>query len=244
MEKRLSGKRAIVTGAGQGLGVAIAGVLTREGARVLVTSRDPGKVAAAVERIRAAGGAAEGIRVDLLDPGAAERVTARAVEVLGGLDVLVNNAGTFLSRPFLEMSREDWEASIATNLSAPFYLIQAAARVMIGGGRGGAIVNIGSIHGAVAEPDLAAQAAAKAGLIGLTRAAAEALREHDIRVNAVCPGAIESDSAERTAVSPRRKATQADVAELVAYLASDSAAAITGSAVDIHGNTRVVLSYE
>jgi 3-oxoacyl-[acyl-carrier protein] reductase len=177
------------------------------------------------------------MQVDLTDPAAPARIVATTVELLGGIDILVNNAGTFIYRGLLDLTQEDWDSTLATNLSAPFFLLQAVARVMVEQRRGGAIVNIASIHGKVAEAEVAAQAAAKSGLIGLTQAAAAALRDHDIRVNAVCPGAIEPDSPDRLSLTPRNKVTQGDVATLVAYLVSDLAGPITGSAIDVFGST-------
>lgn len=241
MEKLLSGKRAIVTGSGQGLGAAVAYALAADGAQVLVTSRSSDKAAAVVDRIRSLGGAAAGLEVELGDPGAAGRVIGAALEHFGGLDILVNNAGIFIWKKLLELTREDWDRTIATNLSAPFHLLQAAAAVMAKQKRGGAIVNIGSIHAHVAEAEVAAHCAAKFGLIGLTQAAAAALRDHDIRVNALCPGSIESDSADRRGASPREQVTQADLASLCVYLVSDLSRSITGSVFDAFGSTRVTI---
>jgi NAD(P)-dependent dehydrogenase (short-subunit alcohol dehydrogenase family) len=134
-----------------------------------------------------------------------------------------------------------WDQTLATNLSAPFFLTQAAARAMVGQGRGGAIVNIGSIHGSVGDPNVVAHCASKFGLVGLTRAAAEALREFDIRVNALAPGAIEPNSPGRRGESLAHKVTEADVATLVVYLASDLARSITGAVIDMFGSTRTVI---
>ncbi len=239
MGKLLEGKRAIVTGAGQGLGLAVSLALAVDGAKVLLTSRSAEKARASVEWIRARGAEAEGMEVDLLAPGAPERVVQAAVERFGGVEVLVNNAGFFQWRKFLELSGEEWSQTIDTNLSAPFLLTQAVARVMVRQGRGGAIVNIASIHARVADAEATAQSAAKFGLLGLTYSAAAALREHDIRVNAICPGSIEPDSAERRAPSPREKVTQADIATMVSYLASDLARSITATAIDVFGGTQV-----
>jgi 3-oxoacyl-[acyl-carrier protein] reductase len=238
----LQGKRAIVTGAGRGLGSAIALRLAGEGARILVASRSPERVDAAVAEIRRAGGAAEGVAVDLMEPGSSARIVDAASSRLGGIDILVNNAATYIVREFLRITEEDWEATIATNLSAPFRLARDAARVMVRQGTGGAIINIASIHARVAEAEVAPQAAAKAGLLGLTAAASAALRPHGIRVNAVCPGSIEPHSPDRPGASPGEKVTQADVASLVAYLASDLARTITGAVIDIPGGTRTLLA--
>jgi NAD(P)-dependent dehydrogenase (short-subunit alcohol dehydrogenase family) len=241
MEKLLAGKRAIVTGSGQGLGAAIAGALAADGARVLVTSRSAQKLEAVMQGIRAQGGESSGLEVDLAEPDAPERVIQAALDRFAGVDILINNAGVFVWRKLLELPRSDWDQTIATNLSAPFFLIQAAGKVMARQGQGGAIVNIGSIHSRVAEAEVVPHCAAKFGLIGLTQAAAAALREHDIRVNAICPGSIDSESADRRGGSPREKVTQADIASLAVYLVSDLARSITGSIIDAFGSTRVII---
>ena len=241
MEKLLSDRCAIVTGAGQGLGAAIAGTLAADGARVLVVSRRADRVDRTVAKIKERGGVAAGATIDLVEPGAGERAVEAAVKQFGGLDILVNCAGVFVWKKFLDLTPQDWDRTLATNLSAPFHLLQAAARVMISQGRGGAVVNIGSIHSRLGDPDVAAHCAAKFGLIGLSESAAAALREHDIRVNVICPGAIESDSADRRGSTPRQKVTQADIATLTSYLVSDLARSITGSAMDAFGSTRAAI---
>jgi len=231
-----------VTGAGRGAGAAIAARLAEEGARVLATSRTEATLREVVTAIRSRGGTAEALVEDLILPGAAERVVAAAVDRLGGIDVLVNNAATFVLKPFLDVGDDEWDRTIATNLSAPFRLTRAAARQMAVQGGGGSIIHIASIHARIAEADLAPHVAAKAGLVGLTGAAADALRVLGIRVNAVSPGAIESCSAGRPGASPLEKVTQGDVANLVAYLASDLARTITGAVIDISGATRTILT--
>ncbi len=238
MEKLLDGRSAIVTGSGKGLGAALASALAVDGARVLVASRDAERANATVAAIRARGGCAAGVAADLTVPGEPERVVQAALDEFGSVDILVNNAGVFIWKKLIDVSAADWDLTLATNLSAPFHLLQAAARVMIRQGRGGSIINIASIHGRIAEGEVVPHCAAKFGLIGLTQAAAAALRDHDIRVNAVCPGAIEPDSADRRGASPREKVTQADIASLTVYLASDLARSITGATMEAYGSTR------
>jgi glucose 1-dehydrogenase/3-oxoacyl-[acyl-carrier protein] reductase len=157
------------------------------------------------------------------------------------VDILVNCAGSFLWKPFLEMTGEEWQSVVDTNLSAAFHTTQSTARLLIDQERGGAIVNIASIHGSIADPNVVAQCASKAGLIGLTKATAEALRPFDIRVNAVSPGSIDPDSAHRRGESPRKRVTQADVASLVTYLVSDLSRSLTGVVIDAFGGTRTVI---
>ena len=241
MERLLEGKRAVVTGSSRGLGLAIAQALARDGARVLVTSRSADSVRTAVAAIQASGGVASGAEADLAAAGGPDRVVQAAVDALGGIDILVNNAGLFIWRKFLELSRDEWEQAVAVNLSAPFHLIQAAARIMVRQGQGGSVVNIASLHASVPEAEVAPQAATKAGLVALTASAAAALRAHDIRVNAICPGSIEPDSADRRSASPRQKVTQADIATMAAYLSSDLSRGITGSVINMPGNTRGIL---
>ncbi|MBI4601741.1 MAG: SDR family oxidoreductase [Planctomycetes bacterium] len=241
MNRLLEEKVAIVTGGGRGLGSAIARALAADGARVLAVSRTEEACRQVAGAVVAKGGAAEALAADVTAPGVAETVVRAAVGRFGGLDVLVNCAGVFVWKRLLELTADDWTRTIATNLSAPFFLIQEAAKVMIDRGRGGSIINITSIHGAVADPNVAAHCASKFGLEGLTRAAAEALREVDIRVNAIAPGSMEPDSAEKRGESPRRKVTQADVATLAVYLASDLARSITGATIEAYGSTRTTI---
>lgn len=241
MEKLLSEKRIIVTGAGKGLGLAIAGALAVDGAHLLLVGRNQEALDAAGARMRELGAVCGTLACDLTEPGSADRVVEAALNDLGGLDGLVNNAGIFVWKKFTDLSREDYENTIATNLSVPFHLGQAAARAMIQQGSGGTIINISSIHGKTPDPNVIPHCASKAGLIALTSSMAEALREHAIRVNAVCPGAIEPDSGDRRSSSPLEKVTQSDVATMVAFLASPLASAITGAALDVNGSTRTVI---
>lgn len=241
MNRLLDGKRAIVTGSTSGVGAAIARALASDGAAVLIHGRDVGRAESVAAELRGSGERAASITADLTQPGAAERVVTAAVEAWGGLDIFINSAAVFVWRKFLELSAQDWERTIATNLSAPFHLTQAAARAMVRQGTGGSIVNIGSIHSFTAEGELAAHCSSKFGLIGLTQAAAAALREHDIRVNAICPGAIDPVSSSRRGESPRQKVTQADVATLAVFLCSDLSRSMTGSAIPAYGVTRTVI---
>jgi NAD(P)-dependent dehydrogenase (short-subunit alcohol dehydrogenase family) len=241
MKKLLEDKTAIVTGGGKELGFAIARGLAIDGAKVLVVSRTEESVLKAVSRIEDAGGVAAACVEDITGPGAAERIAAAAVERFGGIDVLVNSAGVFVWKKILDLSADDWTRTIATNLTAAFFLTQAVARVLIGQERGGSIINITSIHGSEPDPNVVPHCASKFGLVGLTRAAAEALREHGIRVNAIAPGSIEPNSFERSGESPLEKVTQHDVANLAVYLASDLSRSITGAVLNAHGSTRTVI---
>jgi NAD(P)-dependent dehydrogenase (short-subunit alcohol dehydrogenase family) len=241
MKKLLDNKTAIVTGGGKELGFAIARGLAIDGAKVLVVSRSEESARQAVAKIEGVGGVAVPLVEDITTAGAADRIAAAAVERFGGIDILVNSAGVFVWKNLLDLTSDDWSQTIATNLSAGFFLTQAVAKVMIGQDRGGSIINITSIHGSEVDPNVIPHCASKFGLVGLTRATAEALRDHDIRVNAVAPGAIEPSSSERSGESPRQKVTQSDVANLVVYLASDLSRSVTGAVLNAYGSTRTVI---
>ena len=241
MNRLLEEKVAIVTGGGGGLGLAISSALAADGAKVLVVARSEENCTKVVGKIRERGGAADSLAADITASDAPAKVVAKAVSRFGRLDILVNCAGVFVWKKIFDLTQEDWTQTIATNLTAPFFLTQEAAKAMIEAGRGGAIINLTSIHGSVGDPNVVAQCASKFGLEGLTKAAAEALRDYDIRVNAVAPGSIEEDSVERRGGSPRSKVTQADIATLVVFLASDLARSVTGATVSAFGSTRTVI---
>lgn len=241
MERLLENKAAIVTGGGRGLGLAISLALAGDGARVAVVSRSVRDCEAAVELIAARGASAVALPHDITAAGAPEAIIQETVARLGGVDILVNCAGVFFWKKLFDLTPEDWERTLATNLTAPFHMIRAAAKVMIDRGRGGSIINITSIHGAVADPNVVAHCASKFGLEGLTRATAESLREFNIRVNAIAPGSIEPDSAVRRGDSVTRRVTQADVATLAAFLASDYSKSLTGMTLPAYGSTRTVI---
>ena len=241
MNRLLEEKVAIVTGGSQGLGLAISSALGVDGAKVLIVSRSEEKCKKAVSHVEEQGGVAAAFAMDITLAGAAEKIAREAVARFGRLDILVNNAGVLYWKKFLELTADDWNRSLAVDLSAPFFLTQAAARAMIDQGHGGSIVNITSIHGSLGDPSVVTQGASKAGLSGLTRSTAQALREFDVRVNAIAPGNIEPGSATRRGESPKDKVTQSDIASLVVYLASDLARSFTGVTIDAHGNTRAVI---
>jgi len=238
MSSALEGRTAVITGGTRGVGYAIAHAFVSAGARVLVVSRKPEAVRDAAAKL---GKNAHGVAMDVNSPDAAARLTAEAHKLLGPVDILVNCAGVFIYKPLLELSSNDWATSLATNLTAPFELIQAFGRSFVTQKSGGCIINITSVHGAIADANGAAQSASKFGLEGLTKAAAEAMRPYDVRVNAIAPGAIEPDSATEPGVGPRTRVTQADVASLAVYLASDAARTITGSTIELFGVTRPAL---
>jgi len=242
---RLEGRAALVTGASGGLGQAIAVALAAEGAAVAVhyavrRAQAEEVVAAIVGR----GGRALALQGDLVDPQTPERLVEATREGLGGLHILVNNAGVARDTLILRMKDEEWETVLATDLTAAFRCIRAALRPMIRQ-RGGRIINVASIAGEIGNPGQANYVAAKAGLIGLTKATAREVASRGITVNAVAPGLIavgmtthlaaEQLARLRDQIPLGRLGTAEEVAQAVVYLASDEAAYITGQVLNVDG---------
>jgi 3-oxoacyl-[acyl-carrier protein] reductase len=239
----LSDRVALVTGASRGIGRSIAEKLAARGAIVVAAAR--GENAAPVaDVITKAGGRAESVSLDVTEPGAPERLVAATIERHKRIDILVNNAGIARDQLMLRMKREDWDAVLATNLTAAFALTQAVLKPMIRQ-KGGRIISIGSVVGQSGNPGQANYAASKAGLIGFTKAVALEVASRGITVNLVAPGLIETDMTramtadareEWAAKIPlRRLGTPADIASAVCFLASDEASYITGHVLAVNG---------
>jgi 3-oxoacyl-[acyl-carrier protein] reductase len=239
----MAGRVAVVTGASRGIGRAIALGLAAKGAEVVAAARgDHAQVVA--EEIRAAGGKAEAVAVDVTDAAAVESAVSATLARAGRIDVLVNNAGITRDQLMLRMKREDWDAVLATNLTAAFVCTQAVLKPMVKQ-RGGRIVNITSVVGQAGNAGQANYAASKAGLIGFTKSLALEVASRGITVNAVAPGLIDTDMtkalsdaahgdwAER--IPLKRLGTPEDVAHAVVFLASDEAAYITGHVLAVNG---------
>ena len=240
------GKVAVVTGAARGLGRGIALRFAEAGAAVAVHHRGPaGDADALVREIVGSGGRAVALQGDLTRESDAARLCARAAEALGHLDVLVNNAGAYPMAGLLEMTVAQWEETLDANLRTAVLCTQAAARMMIGLGRPGAILNITSIEAETPAAGHSHYNVAKAGVLMHTRAAAQELARHGIRVNAVAPGLIWREGLEEawpegverwTRAAPlRRLGRPEDVADACLFLASPGARWITGASLTVDG---------
>jgi 3-oxoacyl-[acyl-carrier protein] reductase len=240
----VQGRIALVTGASQGIGRACALELAAAGATVALAARNQEKLAEAVKEIEAAGGQAAAFALDIASE---ESIKSAAKEVLarfGKVDILVNNAGITRDGLMLRMKRADWDEILTTNLTGAFLLTQAVLSPMLKN-RWGRIIQISSVVGRTGQAGQVNYAASKAGLIGMTRAMAREVASRGITVNAVAPGYIETpmtavlNEEQRTAMMAGiplgRPGTDRDVAQAVAFLASDAAAYITGHVLDVNG---------
>ncbi len=238
---------ALVTGAGRGIGRAIAEAFAARGARVAANDISPLNLDQTLARIKQAGGTARDYVCDISKKMPVQTMVEEILDDFGRIDVLVNNAGVEPHVSLLDMDEWDWRHTIDVNLSGPFFLIQSVGRVMREQG-GGAIVNISSIAGrAHGLRDRVAYVASKTGLLGLTREAARELAAYGIRVNAICPGVIETEmtAALRQDEAMMRKWLEdipqgrlgqpQDVVQLVLFLCSPGSAYLTGQAINVDG---------
>jgi 3-oxoacyl-[acyl-carrier protein] reductase len=241
----LNGKTALVTGGSRGIGRATSLRLAQLGARVAVNYvRDEAAALAVVEEIVSAGGEARAFRADVAEHKQAAALIDKAVGAFDRLDVLVNNAGATRDGLLLRMSPRDWEDVLKINLGSAFNCTQAAAKKMIKQ-RQGTIINISSVVGLTGNAGQANYTAAKAGLIGFTKTAARELSARQIRVNAVAPGFIATEMTEALAedikagiaerIPLRRFGRPEEVADVVAWLASDMSAYLTGQVIVVDG---------
>jgi meso-butanediol dehydrogenase / (S,S)-butanediol dehydrogenase / diacetyl reductase len=249
----VSGELAIVTGAGSGIGSAVAIELSTRGYIVVPTDIDTSTAESVAEQCGSAGA----FRMDVTDAAEVDATVRSIIDAFGPLRVFVSNAGVSKMRRFLEITPDELEATVAVNLKGCFLAGQAAARAMVGASLGGCIINVASMAGKQGRvPFLADYVASKFGVVGLTQAMAFELAEHRIRVNSVCPGYVRTPMQEREvgweaelrgisedsvrglyiADTPLgRIETPEDVARVVAFLASDDAGFVTGEAIAVNG---------
>jgi len=222
VEPNLSGQVAVVTGAGRGIGAAIAKQLAHMGVTVVLSGRTEKTLRETASAIQADGGKAETIECDVSDLGAVEELAASVQEKFRRIDILVNNAGVgSFSSPLHELTPEAWEKVLNTNLRGVFYCIRGFAPLMIRA-KSGHIINISSLAGKNALPNGAAYAASKWGLNGLTYSVAEELRAHNIRVSVVCPGSVDTELSPHTGKNPSRMLKPEDVAHVVRMLVTQA----------------------
>jgi 3-oxoacyl-[acyl-carrier protein] reductase len=241
---KLEGKRAVVTGAGQGIGRAIARRLASEGAAVAVLDIDEARASAVASEIEVGGGRAKAYKLDVGDPEAAANVMRDIAADFGGIDILVNNAGIARDNLLIRLSSEDWDLVMRVNLTGVFNCTRAAVRTMMAQ-RYGRIVNVSSVIGLVGNVGQASYAASKAGIIAFTKTVAKEFASRGITANAIAPGFIETPMTERLPEKVRqdfmsrillgRFGKAEEVANLVAFLVSDEADYLTGQTISIDG---------
>ena len=251
----LAGKRAVVTGAGRGIGRSIALALAQAGANVAVTARTPSEIVQLVDEIHVLGRQSLAVPCDVTDPKQVTHMATTLIEGLGGIDILVNNAGNAGSHKFLNHSDELWHRMLSINLTSVYYVTKAFVPALIEQ-RYGRIINIASIASRAGGSYIAAYTAAKHGVLGLTRALAVELMPYNITVNAICPGYVNtpmtdasvSNIVARTGM-PESKAREAlensspqkrliepeEVAAIAVFLAQDINRGITGQAINVDG---------
>lgn len=249
IEIDLHGKVAVVTGAGRGIGRSVAIALAEAGADVALASRTASQLEETAEEVRARGRRSLPIPTDVTQKKAVERLMSAAVDQLGGLHILANNAGIVAPAPLLEQSEEDWDRVMAVNLKSIFLCTQAAGRYMVKQ-KYGKIINMASTGGVIASPRNAAYHASKAGIILFTKSVAIEWIRYNINVNAIGPGSVDTELADQfiqkgtrefmlKAIPMRRFGEPEEIANLVVFLASDLSSYMVGEHVIIDGGLTI-----
>jgi 3-oxoacyl-[acyl-carrier protein] reductase len=245
MKGPLDGKVAIITGGSRGIGAEVGARLAEDGAAVVVSGRDGERLQRTVREWETQGRAVLGVVADATSREDCERLVSTAKQHFGRIDVLVNNAGMTHDQLLVRMTDEDWDRVIEVNLRSAFLMTRAVSKALVRQKSGGRVINITSTSGAMGNAGQVNYSAAKAGLIGFTKAAARELAHWSILVNAVAPGLIETDMTANLSATAReallaqvplkRSGTVREVAEMVRFLAGDGATYITGQVFHVNG---------
>lgn len=252
---RLADKVAVITGAGRGIGRAIALRLARDGADVLVSDIDPASAEETAAEVRALGRKASSLAVDVSKRGDTEAMAQRALADLGRIDILVNNAGIVQVKPWLELTDEDFDRMYSVNVKGVFFASQAVAPHLMAQ-KSGRIINLASLAAKLGRPPFLHYSSSKAAVVNVTRGMALSLAPYNVTCNSVCPGIVDTKMWEyldealgsvegrakgetlehrRTTIPLGRLETPEDVADVVAFLASDDARYITGQSLQVDG---------
>lgn len=245
MSSMLAGRTAVITGGVRGIGYAIAEKFASEGADLIVTStRDPETSSAELEKLRSYGGRVTAVRVNVAEKNEVEAVVTDAVDRMGGVDILVNNAGITRDGLLLRMSEKEWDDVISVDLKSSFNTIQVVLPFMLRQ-KSGSIINIASIVGVIGNPGQCNYAAAKAGLMGMSRSLAKEMGPKGIRTNCIAPGFIRTDMTAgmpermveewKSRIALRRPGTPEDVAGVALFLASDMSSYVNGEVINCCG---------
>ena len=245
---RLQDKVTIITGAGRGIGQVMAQTFAAEGGRVIVADLAPENAANTVDTIRVAGGAAEVVEVDVSDPLQVRSMVDKTIEEWGRIDVLVNNAGIGLNKPFLETTLEDWDNQLRVNLTGQFLCAQAVASVMVRQGYG-KVINVASISGQRGAQGRVAYGAAKAGVIQMTKVMAVELAAKGVCVNAISPGPVDTVQSRGTHTPATRRSyidriplhrygERTEIVAAALFLASDESSFVHGHILNVDGGFR------
>jgi 2-deoxy-D-gluconate 3-dehydrogenase len=252
LDINLKDKTAIVTGAGRGIGKSIAGAFAAAGAKVIVNDIDGDAAAQVCQEIKDRGGFARPAKADVRVSAEIAEMVQMTVRDLGGIQVMVNNAGVILRKPAEEILEEEWDRVIQINLKGTFLCAQTAAKAMIAGGKGGKIINISSVMGAVALPPRAAYCASKGGIINLTKDLAAEWAQYGIAVNGIAPGWTVTEMTQGyfsqepvrryllERIPLNRLGKPEDIAHMAVFLASDYADYIIGQTIFVDGGWTIL----